>query len=81
MTMLGNRGRATKATLAVWLLVLVADAAAAGGAGLLVYLLSGVVAVAVVVAAAAVRSAGGRPGRLTPQPIRIRAHHEPGYRR
>jgi hypothetical protein len=81
MTMLGNRSRATKPTLAVWLLVLVADAAAASGTALLVYLLTGVVAVAVVLAGAAVvRSTTGR-GRLTPQPIRVRAHRSYDYRR
>jgi hypothetical protein len=81
MTMLGNRSRATKPTLAVWLLVLVADAAAASGTAMLVYLLTGVVAIAIVLAAAAaVRTTTGRD-RLTPQAIRVRAHREYDYRR
>ena len=80
--MLGNRSRATKPTLAVWLLVLVADAAAAGGTAFLVYLLTGVVAIAIVLAAAlAARSTTGRPGQLTPQPIRVRAHREHRHHR
>jgi uncharacterized protein (DUF58 family) len=82
MTMLSNRSRALKPALAVWLLVLVADAAAASGTALLVYLLTGAVAIAIVLAAsAAVRNSNARHGRLTPQPIRVRAHREYDYRR
>jgi hypothetical protein len=81
MTMLGNRSRATKPTLAVWLLVLVADAAAASGTALLVYVLSGVIAVAIVLAAAAAVRATTGQDRLTPRPIRVRAHRAYDYRR
>jgi hypothetical protein len=82
MTMLGTRSRAAKPTLAVWLLVLVADAAAASGTDMLVYLLSGAVAIAIVLAAAvAVRTINGRHGRLTPAPIRARAHREYDHHR
>jgi hypothetical protein len=82
MTMLSNRSHAVKPALAVWLLILVADAAAASGTALLVYLLTGAVAIAIVLAAAAaVRSSNARNGRLTPHPIRARAHREYDHRR
>lgn len=80
--MLSNRSHAVKPALAVWLLVLVADAAAASGTALLVYLLTGAVAIAIVLAAAtAVRSSNARHGRMTPHPIRARAHREYDHRR
>jgi hypothetical protein len=79
--MLGNRSRATKPTLAVWLLVLVADAAAASGTAMLVYLFTGVVAIGIVLAAAAAVGAANGRDRLTPQPIRVRGHRGYDYRR
>jgi hypothetical protein len=80
MTMLGNRSRATKPTLAVWLLVLVADAAAASGTALLVYALTGVIAVAIVLAATAAVRSTTDGGRMTPRPIRVRAHRAYDHR-
>jgi hypothetical protein len=78
MTMLGHRHRSVKPAIALWLLVLVADAAAVGTATVLVYLLAGVVGGAIVVLGA--RAGTGRPDAMTPAPVPVRARVERGRR-
>jgi hypothetical protein len=73
--MVGKRGRVAAPALAVWLLVLMADAAGWARAALPVYLLAIVVAVAIVLVGA--RVVAGRGDRMAPQPIPVRVRRQP----